>query len=182
MRSILVVDDELVSRKFLARLLDQNGYHVREASDGLEGLAWTRAEHPDLVMIDLLMPGMDGFEFVRRLRAEPAIAATRVIFYSATYLIRDVSLIAKAYGVARVVPKSATPAMILGVVADVLGSLAPVGVPLTHGEFNLEHLRLVTGKLSETFRTVLTGITDLIGPDRASRAEAKAEPAIASTF
>jgi CheY-like chemotaxis protein len=82
MAKILVVDDQAVNRKILGRLLGRRGHHVLEAGDGAEALAITRVEHPELVISDLLMPTMDGFELIRQLRAEPSVARTRVILYT----------------------------------------------------------------------------------------------------
>ena len=85
MAKILVIDDRAVNREFLVTLLGYKGHRMLEASDGAEGLAVARAERPDLVICDVLMPTMDGYEFVRQLRADSAIAHITVIFYTAHY-------------------------------------------------------------------------------------------------
>jgi two-component system cell cycle sensor histidine kinase/response regulator CckA len=167
MKDIIVVDDQLVTRRFLARLLGKRGYRVREAADGSEALELARAGQPDLVILDLLMPKMDGFEFVHRLRADPAIARTRVIIYTATYLVQEVSSMARRGGVSCVLSKSTPPDQLLAAIASTLDSPPPDVEPLSESEFNLEHLQLISGKLSESFRTVLAEMADLIGPDRA---------------
>ncbi len=89
MATILIVDDRLANREFLVTLLGYAGHRLLQAADGAEALAIVRAEHPDLVIADILMPTMDGYEFVRRIRADPAIAATPVIFYTAHYHERE---------------------------------------------------------------------------------------------
>ena len=76
---ILVVDDRAEGRKLLALRLTREGYAVREAEDGAAALALAAAEPPDLVLLDVLMPGMDGFEVCRRLRAMPALQAVPVV-------------------------------------------------------------------------------------------------------
>src|SRR6476619_6820520 len=68
--TILVVDDHAPSRQFLISLLTYKGHHLLEASDGAEALARVRVERPDLVLSDILMPTMDGYEFVRHLRMD----------------------------------------------------------------------------------------------------------------
>src|SRR5712691_65033 len=83
--TILVLDDESVSREYLTTLLGYGGYRLLEARYGEEALAITRQEQPDLIVADILMPGMDGYEFVRELRNDPRIASSRVIFYTAAY-------------------------------------------------------------------------------------------------
>src|SRR3990172_9140350 len=69
MRTILVVDDEPAVRDALERALRTAGYVVRLAANGAEGLEAVADQHPDLVVLDVLMPVMDGFEACRRLRA-----------------------------------------------------------------------------------------------------------------
>jgi CheY-like chemotaxis protein len=65
MAKILVVDDNASNRKLLVALLGHEGHWMIEASDGADGLEAARAQSPDLVISDILMPTMDGFEFVR---------------------------------------------------------------------------------------------------------------------
>src|SRR5512144_2658612 len=105
MSTILVVDDQAVNREFITSLLSYAGHRLVEAADGAEALAAVRREHPDLVICDVLMPTMDGFEFVRHLRSDPAIAASRVVFYTATYHERDAADLARACGVAHILVK-----------------------------------------------------------------------------
>jgi CheY-like chemotaxis protein len=71
MTKILVVDDHAINRKLLVTLLESEGYLTAAAADGSDGLAAARRERPQLVISDILMPTMDGYEFVRRLRQEP---------------------------------------------------------------------------------------------------------------
>ena len=67
---ILVVDDEQAVRESLRRSLRFNGYEVLTANDGLEAVATVRAENPELLILDLMMPNMDGLEVCRTLRSE----------------------------------------------------------------------------------------------------------------
>ena len=82
MAAILLVEDRPIDRKFLATLLRSAGHTVSEASDGEEGLCVAEATPPDLVISDILMPTVDGYEFVRRLRCVKSLASTRVIFFT----------------------------------------------------------------------------------------------------
>jgi CheY-like chemotaxis protein len=68
----LVVEDDPATREMLRRMLERDGWAVAEAPDGQVGLAHVAAAPPDLVLLDLMMPEMDGFGFVERLRSEPA--------------------------------------------------------------------------------------------------------------
>ena len=70
MKTCLVVDDSRVIRKVARRVLEDIGFYIAEASDGLEALAWCRTEMPDAVLLDWNMPVMDGITFLRAARAE----------------------------------------------------------------------------------------------------------------
>ena len=68
MAKVLVVDDEPAIRMLLQAILTQEGHDVDTAADGVEGLKSVQADLPDVVLLDLVMPGMDGIEVTRRLR------------------------------------------------------------------------------------------------------------------
>ena len=80
MRTCLVVDDSRVIRKVARRILEDIGYEIAEAADGVEALAWCRAAMPDAILLDWNMPVMTGIEFLRRLRAEAGGEAPVVVF------------------------------------------------------------------------------------------------------
>jgi len=126
MAKILVVDDRPTNRQFLLTLLGYSGHRLFEAADGAEALVLVRAQHPDLVITDILMPTMDGYEFVQDLRADPDIASTQVIFYTATYSTPEANLLAKACGVDTVLRKPSDPEEILAAVNRALGASGPV--------------------------------------------------------
>src|SRR3954454_23652396 len=109
MARILIIEDEPASRDLLVTLLGYQGYTVLEARDGVEGLALTLTERPDLVITDILMPAMDGYEFARRVRADPQLAGTRIMFYTATYLAEEVRRLAVGVGIAHLLTKPAEP-------------------------------------------------------------------------
>jgi CheY-like chemotaxis protein len=80
---ILIVDDDPRNRKLIEALLASEGYAVQGVESGAAGLVEIVRTPPDLVLLDLMMPGMDGFEFMRRLRADPGTAAVPVIVVTA---------------------------------------------------------------------------------------------------
>ena len=85
-KDVLVVDDSEKDAELLHALLEPEGYRVRIAHDGPGGLAAIGRKLPDLLLLDLMMPGMSGFEVIRRLRADPATARLPVIIVSAKTL------------------------------------------------------------------------------------------------
>jgi len=76
---VLVVDDSLTVRRVTQRLLQREGYRVTLAKDGLEGLEKLGEERPAVLLSDIEMPRMDGFDLVRNLRADPKLADLPVI-------------------------------------------------------------------------------------------------------
>ena len=91
MKTILVVDDELGSAEVLSLILEEEGYRAFCAVNGQLALIQAREVVPDLVIVDYMMPLMDGAEFSRALRADPAFAHTKIILNSGLpeYAIRD---------------------------------------------------------------------------------------------
>ncbi|MEV6303234.1 response regulator [Actinoplanes sp. NPDC051861] len=90
MARVLVVDDEPDLRFLHRRILTRAGHDVTEASDGAAALESVRSSPPDLVVTDVMMPLMDGLEFIRRLRADPATEAIPVLAVSGDWqLVTD---------------------------------------------------------------------------------------------
>jgi two-component system, OmpR family, alkaline phosphatase synthesis response regulator PhoP len=82
-KRILAVDDEVFIRRLIEVNLQRAGYHVTTACDGQEALERIQAERPDAVVLDVMMPRMDGFELLRRLKADPATAGIPVLMLTA---------------------------------------------------------------------------------------------------
>jgi CheY-like chemotaxis protein/HD-like signal output (HDOD) protein len=101
MKSILVVDDMAVFREPIAASLRLAGYKTLCAADGEEALQSVRAHRPDLILLDVSMPKMDGITFLRRLRADPSLAAIDVILLTAVsekqYIVAAATLGVKNY-------------------------------------------------------------------------------------
>ncbi|MBW4422086.1 MAG: response regulator transcription factor [Myxacorys californica WJT36-NPBG1] len=89
MKKILVVDDDMTLRTALTRYLEKRGYAVQKAACGTEALLCFEQDPPDLIVSDVIMPEMDGFEFCRRLRAIRTGQLTPFIFLSSRGDIED---------------------------------------------------------------------------------------------
>ena len=115
-QTVLIVDDTYGARDMMARLLRLDGYRAVTAGDGAAALAAVEADHPDLVLLDLTMPDMDGLEVLRRLRADRRNDGLPVVMFSA---VGDPRLVTEArrLGAADYVVKGGGP-------DDVLASIA----------------------------------------------------------
>ena len=151
MATVLVVDDYPDNRELMVALLSDHGHTMLEARDGAEGLQIAQARRPDLVITDLVMPVMDGYELVRELRADPSLATTRVIFCTANFLLDEVRPVAAALGVHHIVSRPIEPESLLAAVDTALAA-APALVPALPEGFYEKHLRLVSAKLAEKVR------------------------------
>jgi CheY-like chemotaxis protein len=83
MRRILLVEDNELNRDMLVRRLEHRGFHVSTAGDGQQGLALARTEKPDLILLDMSLPEMDGWEVARRLKGDACTQAIPVIALTA---------------------------------------------------------------------------------------------------
>ncbi|MBE9509045.1 MAG: response regulator [Chloroflexi bacterium] len=88
-QKILVVDDDLDSVKLVGMMLQRRGYEIIAAQSGAQALAKAQAENPDLVILDIMMPDVDGYEVCRQLRANPATADLPIIMFTAKILVSD---------------------------------------------------------------------------------------------
>jgi len=78
-KTILVIEDDPIALRFARYTLLQEGYEVITAPNGLEGLRKALTDNPDLIILDIMLPGIDGFEICHRLRAEPQTARTPIL-------------------------------------------------------------------------------------------------------
>ena len=147
---VLVVEDEPDIRDLLAFHLERGGYQVTRAATGPEALRQLRAAPPDLVILDLMLPEMDGLEVCRRLRAEPATAALPVIMLTAKGDEVD-RVVGLELGADDYVVKPFSPKEMLARVRAVLRRARPPlsGVPLAVGGITLDggtHQATVSGR------------------------------------
>ena len=145
-RRLLIVDDLGANRALLVRLLQPLGFELAEAGGGEEALERAAEFRPDLVLMDLLMPGVDGLEATRRMRAIPELADTRIIIVSANASAQDRGA-SRAAGACGFVPKPIAHDQLLGQLSQQLGlrwieeqaeagrpdaSTGPLAVPPAH--------------------------------------------------
>ena len=147
MATILIVEDGPINRRFVATFLQDRGHRVLGATDGEAALRIVRAERPDLVIIDILTPGMDGCQFVLTLRSDPDLVQPRVVFRSAAYIEVEAEALANAFG-ASFLAKPAAPQALLAVVdAALSGPRPPPGGPRPDYESIDTFLRPIARKL-----------------------------------
>lgn len=80
---VLVVEDDPAARRLISFALEQDGYEVLTASNGLEGLTKAQTERPEILVLDVMLPGLDGFEVCRRLRADTETSGVLILMLSA---------------------------------------------------------------------------------------------------
>ena len=90
LKKILVCDDELYILQAIGRVVREEGYGLITAEDGEQGLQLARAEMPDLVLLDVMMPKMSGFEVCRELKSDPSTARIHIILLTAMGQKRDI--------------------------------------------------------------------------------------------
>jgi len=88
-KRILYIEDNFENRLFVRRVLDSMGYEMLEAEDGLTGIERAQAENPDLILMDIGLPDIDGLETTRRLKQLPAVAHIPVIALTANAMKGD---------------------------------------------------------------------------------------------
>ena len=87
--TVLVVEDEVPIRLLVRVNLEAEGYVVQEAGDGVSALEMIRSSVPDVVLLDVMMPGKDGWDVAQEIRADPATASLPIIFLTARADLRD---------------------------------------------------------------------------------------------
>lgn len=160
MATILIVDDRSINRELLVTLLGYAGHRLLEASEGETGLAIARAEHPDLIITDIVMPKMDGYEFARLVRSDPAIAKTQIVFVTSSYIVEETQSLASACGVSVVISKPIEPQAFLAQVDQVLATQRMPVITPVHENFHQEHLQLLTNTLAQKVEELETEITE----------------------
>src|SRR5260370_16327819 len=105
MPQILVVEDDDAIRELVSDVLRDDGYEVREATNGAEALGRIRLERPDLIVLDLMMPVMDGWTFVEEFRGEPFCNDVPIIVTSASHDLPRTAERLRSFAVRPCLPK-----------------------------------------------------------------------------
>jgi two-component system cell cycle response regulator DivK len=119
-RRILVVDDQEDNRRILRDLLTASGFEVIEGKTGEEGVALAEERVPDLILMDIQLPGIDGYEATRQIKAKPALSATPLIVVT-SYALSGDDAKAFAAGADAYVSKPFSPRALLAKVREFLG-------------------------------------------------------------
>ena len=117
---ILVVDDEPTIVRLMEFILARQGHEILVAVNGEEALEKIKSQHPDLVLLDIMMPRIDGYEVAQRLRADPATASLPIIMLSAKAQEEDIRK-GVDVGVNEYITKPFTPDHLVQVVTEYLG-------------------------------------------------------------
>jgi len=119
-KRILVVEDQEDLRGVLRDLLTGSGFEVAEAADGRTGVAKAKSERPDLILMDIQLPGIDGYEASRQIKADPDLQATPIIAVSSLAMKGDEEK-ARASGCDGYVTKPYSPMQLLRLIRGYLG-------------------------------------------------------------
>ena len=117
---ILVVEDQADNLRILRDLLSSVGYEILEAVTGDEGVTLATSQHPDLILMDIQLPGMDGYEATRRIKADPALKSIPIIAVTSYALSGDEQK-ARAAGCDGYIAKPYSPRQMLAKVREVIG-------------------------------------------------------------
>lgn len=118
-KRILVVEDTEDNRQILRDLLTSSGFELIEAGDGESGVALATSQHPDLIVMDMQLPLIDGYEATRRIKSDPAMRATPIIAVTSYALSGDEAK-ARAAGCDGYIAKPFSPRQLLAKVRELL--------------------------------------------------------------
>jgi two-component system cell cycle response regulator DivK len=122
-KRILVIEDQEDLRGILRDLLTGSGYEVLEAADGNDGVAKAQSGRPDLILMDIQLPGLDGYEATRQIKANPKLVATPIIAVSSFAMKGDEEK-ARAAGCDHYVTKPYSPIQLLRIIRGFIGEQA----------------------------------------------------------
>ena len=152
---LLIVEDDLDILKLLDTTLSFKGYRVVTARNGKEGLDVIQGERPAIVIADIMMPKLDGFGLVHRIRINPETRDIPVVFITATYVAPEDREFALNIGATRFIQKPVDLEKFLTTVAELLEQGMPVRIePLKELDFYAEYRNRLEAKLDEKNRQI----------------------------
>ncbi len=119
-KKILIVEDDKFLRRVISRKLSGEGYDIVEALDGEKGLKSAQEEKPDIILLDLILPGIDGFEVLARIKQDPSIASIPVMILSNLGQKEDIDKGMKMGAVDYLIKAHFTPGEIAGRIEKIL--------------------------------------------------------------
>lgn len=119
-KTILIIEDDTFIRNLISQKLIQEGYDIFETIDGKEGIKKLKEKKPDLVLLDLILPGIDGFEVLSKMKEDPNLSAIPVIILSNLEQREDVERGLKLGAVDYLIKAHHTPAEIIEKIKNIL--------------------------------------------------------------
>ena len=148
---ILIVDDSGTERRLLRYIVERQGHEALEAKDGLEGLMSAKLQHPDLIISDALMPVMDGFQFLKRVKEDEELKSTPFVFYSAIYKADRDQELALSLGADAYITKPKAPTELWRELAAIIRQPRRAATALAEAdeEYLRRYSQVVAAKLEE---------------------------------
>jgi DNA-binding response OmpR family regulator len=152
---LLIVEDDPDILKLLDATLTFRGYRVITAQNGKEGLEAIKVKRPAIVIADIMMPKLDGFGLVHRMRINPETRDIPVVFITATYVAREDREFALNLGATRFIQKPVDLERFLATIAELLDQGLPAVIkPLNDLDFYNEYRRRLQAKLDEKIKQI----------------------------
>lgn len=148
----LIVEDNADDRRLLRTVIEHNGHNIIEAEDGIKALSILKSTRPDLIISDAVMPGLDGFELLRRVKADDRLATIPFIFYSAVYTGFNEVNLALSLGAMAYIQKPKDPTELWGEIESLAaeGSIRrSFSSSMPESEFIRQYTSVVANKLQQ---------------------------------
>ncbi|MFH0967944.1 MAG: response regulator, partial [Methanobacteriota archaeon] len=142
---VLIVDDQFINRYLLEKLLQGYGFDVVVAEDGFDALEKVKTNGIDLIISDILLPRMDGFQFCRNIKTNPVYMHIPFIFYTAAYTEKKDRDFAESLGADRYIVKPTDPLEFISIIRDLLSDYPHVShkkpelLNIEEGDYLAEH-------------------------------------------
>src|SRR5262245_45567532 len=152
---LLIVEDDPDILKLLDATLTFRGYRVITAQNGRDGLEAIRANRPAIVITDIMMPTLDGFGLVHRIRINPETREIPVVFITATYVTREDREFALGIGATRFIQKPVDLEKFLATIAELIDQELPEIKPFNESDFYKEYRKRLQAKLDEKNKQIV---------------------------